>query len=99
MRESLQKLIDRIHPLISFIKHYVVMIFILAFLGVYAYLIIHVNKLVQTEPTQVQLDERLKTISRTKINQAAINSILDLQDQNVEVKTLFEHARENPFNE
>lgn len=99
MKEDLEKTLNKISPLVSFLKRYIVLIFILGFLGVYAYLVTRVNTLVQTEPTTVQLDEKLKDIKRTKIDQSVIKSIERLQDQNIEVKSLFEHARDNPFSE
>ncbi|HSX27286.1 MAG TPA: hypothetical protein VLG25_00720 [Patescibacteria group bacterium] len=99
MKKSIKKIYDKIHPFLSFIKRYVAMIVILAFLGVYSYLTVHVNSLVQTEPSAAQLDDRVKTISKTKIDQSAVDNLLNLQEQNIEVKSLFDHARENPFNE
>lgn len=99
MKEDLKKLLDRIKPIASFLKRYVVLIFILGFLGAYAYLVMRVNTLVQTEPTAAQLAEKLKDIKRTKIDQSAIYSIERLQDQNIEVKSLFEQTRDNPFSE
>ncbi|MBI1857107.1 hypothetical protein HY003_02870 [Candidatus Saccharibacteria bacterium] len=99
MKEDLIKTIARLKPLQIFFKRYGVTIFITGFLGIYAFLIMRVNTLVQTEPTTVQLDNRLKDIKRTKINKSAIDNIERLKDQNIEVKSLFEHARDNPFNE
>lgn len=99
MKQDLKKTLERIKPIITLLKRYVVMIFILGFLGVYTYLVMRVNTLVQTEPTTDQLSEKLKDIKRTKIDQSAIKSIEQLQDQNIEVKSLFEHARDNPFSE
>lgn len=99
MKEDLEKTLNKISPLVSFLKRYTVLIFILGFLGVYAYLVVRVNTLVQTEPTAAQLTDKLKDIKRTKIDQSVIKSIEQLQDQNIEVKSLFEHARDNPFSE
>lgn len=99
MKEDLKKTLARIKPIITFFRRYVVLIFILGFLGVYTYLVMRVNTLVQTEPTAAQLNDKLQDIKRTKIDQSAIQSIERLQDQNIEVKSLFEQARDNPFSE
>lgn len=99
MIEQLKKELNRIRPLVNFLRRYVVMLFILGFLGVYTYLVMRVNTLVQTEPSQSQLDEKLKEIKRTKIDEEAVTNIMRLRDQNIEVEALFEEARDNPFSE
>lgn len=99
MIEQLQKELNRIRPLVNFLRRYAVMIFIIGFVGVYAYLVMRVNTLVQTEPSESQLDEKLKDIKRTKIDEEAVMNIMRLRDQNVEVEALFEEARDNPFSE
>jgi hypothetical protein len=99
MTDDLKKLLDKLKPEVHFLKRYAVMLFIIVFLCIYGFLVIRVNSLVQSEPSQAALDEKLKTINRTKIDQSALDDIQNLQDQNVEVKALFEHARNNPFNE
>lgn len=99
MINDLKKILARVQPVVLFFKRYAVMIFIVGFMGVYAYLVIRVNTLVQTEPSAGQLTEKLKDIKRTKIDEDAVSSILRLQDQNIEVESLFEEARNNPFSE
>ena len=86
-------------PLLTFIKRYAVFIFIVGLLCVYVYLVHHIGQLIQNEPVQTSSDSAVKPVSRLKIDKEAVKVITDLEAQNVEVKSLFEQARQNPFTE
>jgi hypothetical protein len=98
---KLQKdiILAKLNPYVVIIKRYRILIFILALLGIYTFLIIRIGKITQTEPSSASVDEKQKTVQRLKIDQVSVNKMLQLEDHNVEVKSLFEQARNNPFNE
>jgi len=79
--------------------HYLPLVFALVFLIFYSFLVFRINDLSSTEPTDEQVTEKLQSSGRPKIDQSAINQIQQLQDNSVEVKTLFQDARNNPFHE
>lgn len=99
MKINKDALITKLISYTSVLKRYRVFIFLLVFLGLYAFLIMRISQLTQTEPSAAALNEQQKTVQRLKIDQDSINKILKLEDQNVEVKSLFEQARNNPFSE
>jgi hypothetical protein len=71
-------------------------IFILVVLCVYGFLIFKISTLLQAEPSEDAISEQ-STVKRLKIDQNSINKIKELEDQNVGVQSLFESARDNPF--
>lgn len=85
--------------LLKRVKRFVPLIFILATLFLYGYLVLYINELTQVEADELAVLEELQSTSRPEIDQAAVDKIRQLQDQNVQVETLFEEARENPFSE
>lgn len=89
----------KIVPFIVGLKKYMVFIFIITVLGLYGYLVFHINTLAQKEPDESAVIERLKTVQRPKIDQDALDKIQQLQAQNIQVQTLFNQARDNPFTE
>ncbi len=85
--------------LLKRVKRFVPLLFILATLFLYGYLVLYINELTQVEADELAVLEELQSTSRPEIDQAAVDKIRQLQDQNVQVETLFEEARENPFSE
>lgn len=81
------------------LQRYQVVLFIVAIVGLYGFLVMQISTASQSEPTQSQIDEQLGTVKRLKIDQSSIDKIQQLKDQNVVVQSLFETARENPFQE
>lgn len=81
------------------VQRYSVLIFILGMVVLYSFLIFSIGQASQTEPTEEAVAEQLKTVKRLKIDQQSIDKIQQLKDQSVSVKSLFESARDNPFQE
>lgn len=77
-------------------KYLPIMAFVLIF-GIYGFLILQISK--ATQKDVVTTTSQAETIKRLKIDQASIDKIQKLEDQNVSVKSLFESARNNPFQE
>jgi hypothetical protein len=89
----------KIQPVIAFIKQHSVTLFAVFFLGMYGFLVYRINVLTEAEPDAAAIGDSLSTVKRLKIDQDSIDKILELEEQNIEVKTLFQEARANPFNE
>lgn len=78
---------------------YLSFVFVLLLLGMYSFLVFRINSLTTAEPSEDAIAEKLQTVQRPKIDQASIDKIQQLQDNSVEVKSLFQAARDNPFHE
>jgi|GEM_PF-428124 len=80
-------------------QKYQMIIFITSSVAVYGYLVMQISNAAQKEPTQSQIDEKTAGSQKLKIDQNSVSKIEQLEDQNVIVQSLFETARNNPFEE
>ena len=99
MQLSTESILPKIKPYLLLARKYAVFLFTLAFLLIYVYLVQHIGHLLQDKPSHSTIDSKLKSVNQLKVDQDAVKKITDLESQNVEVKTLFEQARQNPFTE
>lgn len=97
MKQRLAKLTRQINPLLRRLYELRLFIFIIVFLGIYTFLVVRVNKLVQSEPDATTVNAQ--TVKRLTVDKAALDKIKQLQSQNIQVQSLFEQARHNPFTE
>jgi predicted negative regulator of RcsB-dependent stress response len=99
MKKPKTSLKQQIKPVIQFLNTYKKFLFVLIVLGIIVFLVFRIKQLSMAEPTQAAIDEKLQTVTRPKFDQAVLNRIQQLQDQNVDVQSLFDQARNNPFSE
>jgi len=97
--KDLRSLSQKLAPLVAFARKYLLFTFFIFLLLVCAFLVFQINKFASVEPSEDAVTSKLQDISRPHIDQSAITKIQQLQDQNVQVKTLFQQARDNPFSE
>ena len=76
-----------------------VVIFIIVLVAMYSFLVLRINTLASSEPSEEEVVEKMLTVKRLRIDQSAVDKILQLQDSNVSVKALFDQFRDNPFQE
>jgi hypothetical protein len=78
---------------------YLGLIVVIVILGMYSFLVFRINNLTTAEPPEDAIAEKLKTVQRPKIDQQVVERVQSLEDNSVEVKALFQEARDNPFSE
>lgn len=81
------------------IKKYFVFAYIVFVILGLAFLAFRINTLSSQEPSSDEVAEKAQRVPQPKIDQKSIDKINQLQSQNVEVQSLFDSARDNPFNE
>ncbi len=86
-----------IRTVLKKLQRYSSFLFIIAMLLTYSFLVFRISTLSQADPSDEAVTEQLKTIKRLKIDQNSIDKIQQLEDQNIGVQSLFEDARDNPF--
>lgn len=96
---NFKQIISKLLPVFNTLRRYSAILFIIMLVSVYGFLMFRINSLTNTEPSDETIAEKLQTVKRPKIDQSAVDKINELQGQNVEVKSLFDEARKNPFNE
>jgi hypothetical protein len=79
------------------LRRYATFLAIVGILLIYSFLVLRISTLSQAEPSEDQITEQANTVKRLRIDQNAINKIEQLEDQNIAVQSLFEEARDNPF--
>lgn len=84
---------------IQLFKKYAVFIFVLVGLGIFGFLVFRIKTLVNREPSETAISEKSDQNRPINIDQSAVEKVQQLQSSNVEVQTLFEQARDNPFQE
>lgn len=89
----------KITPYALKLKKYTVLIFIISLALVFGFLVVSINKYSKLEPTEEAIAEKLTKAQRPKIDENALSKIQQLEDQNIEVQSLFKQARDNPFSE
>lgn len=74
-------------------------LFFLSVALLYGFIIWRVNVLASAEPTADEQSSAKKFVSTPRIDENVVKKMYSLQDNSVRVQTLFEDARNNPFNE
>ncbi len=99
MKKSKPTIAQQLAPIVRYVKKYKKFLFSMLVLGLVGFLIFRINQLATAEPSEAMIEEKLQAVARPKLDQAVVDRIQQLQDQNVEVKSLFDQARNNPFDE
>lgn len=99
MNLEVKDIAAKLGPALQGLKRYIAFAFILVVLIVYGYLVFYINTLAAKEPDEDAVTERLKTVQRPRIDEESLQKILQLEGQNIQVQTLFQEARDNPFTE
>ncbi len=99
MKFNLKDIPKKILPVVYIVRKYVVFIFAMIMLGLFGFIVFRVNQLNRQEPSEDAIAEKLQTVQRPRIDQSALEKIQNLEDQNVQVRSLIREARDNPFNE
>lgn len=85
--------------LLDFIKTHAFVICVILFAILAGYILVLTNQLTKANPDQASIDSQLSGVPRPKIDESVVKTIESLEDRNIEIRAIFEEARENPFNE
>lgn len=89
----------RLKKLLKLLAKYATFIVIILVLASYGFLVIRIKSLVTNDPNSDAVDQRIKALPRLAIDKNTLTKIQQLQDSNIQVKALFNSARNNPFQE
>lgn len=90
-------IIDTLGKVINRLRHYSLIIFIVFVSCLYGFLLFRVNSLSNAQPLATDVNEQIKAAAVPHIDQAVVNQLQSLQDNSVNVQSLFDQARSNPF--
>lgn len=97
MNEQLKKL--PLSQITEFAKRFRLVLFLSLFAGAYIFLLLHINALNSQKVPQNAIDAELQAVKRLNIDDESVQQMLKLTEENIEVKSLYEEARNNPFSE
>lgn len=89
----------KLQPLLGFTKRYVKFMFFIGMLFIAIFLVYRINQFNSLEPSEDAVSEKLQTVQRPRLDPAALETIKQLETQNIEVQSIFDQARNNPFSE
>ncbi len=81
------------------VSRYRLFIFIVFVVLVYGFLILRINTLTGTQPSSDAIASQSDPIKTAHVDKSVVKQLQSLQDNSVNVKTLFDQARSNPFQE
>lgn len=94
---NIDTIITKLLPVKDFVVRYAVLLFIVFVVMIFGVLTLSISHFSNLEPTDAQVDEKVKTITNIKLNDSAIEKIEDLVDKNISIESLFNNGRSNPF--
>jgi predicted negative regulator of RcsB-dependent stress response len=74
-------------------------VFLVFLIAIYGFLAWRITQLLQAEPESSAVSAQLKTVGVPKVDPDVVRKMEELKDNNVSVKSLFDDARSNPFQE
>ncbi len=99
MNIDLNNLKPKLKQFLNWIFAHRLIVGVIAIVLLYSGLVLQINLLNRREPSDEAVSEKLQTVKRPTIDQPTIDKIKSLQDNNIDVQTLFKQARDNPFQE
>lgn len=82
----------------QFVRHSAFLFFVLLAI-IYSYIIFSINDLSGVSPDQATLSRSPSATAQPHIDPKVVQKLQSLQDNSVNVQTLFDQARQNPFQE
>jgi nitrate reductase NapE component len=79
--------------------HLRVILFLVLLVGLYGFIGWRISSLADAEPGPAAIAAKESKASTPHIDQAVVDKVKQLEDNSVNVQTLFNEARQNPFRE
>lgn len=96
---SLQTVLAAGASLGRYFKRYVAILFLLLVAAVYSFILLQISSLSNAQPSPGAANAQAQASATPHIDPNVIKQIQNLQDHSVNVQTLFNQARNNPFQE
>lgn len=80
-------------------KRFRFVIFLSLFAAIYSFLMFTINELGNQKPGQAAINLELQTVNKLKVDESVLERMLQLTEENIEIQSLYNEARNNPFSE
>ncbi len=91
--------IEKLSSKLQSARRYSFVAFILMVACIYGFVLLRITSLSNVEPTDDAVNSQINTASIPHIDQTVVNQLKSLQDNSVNVQSLFQQARTSPFQE
>ncbi len=98
MKNSLTKIQDTAYSIYEFTVRYRVTLFIIVITVVLSVMLIDISMMSNASPTDAQITESEKSVKIIQFKEQSIQVIVSLKENNIEIDTLFDPNRYDPFN-
>ncbi|HEX8763316.1 MAG TPA: hypothetical protein VF733_06205 [Candidatus Saccharimonadales bacterium] len=76
-----------------------ILLFLALLTILYAFIAWRINTLVNAEPDAAAIEAKMHKTATPTVDKSIVDKIRQLEDNSVDVRTLFNEARQNPFRE
>lgn len=94
---SITALLMRLKGPAAVLRQYSLVLFVTFVACIYGFVLLRINSLSSLQPPQSAVDTQVKAARIPHIDQDVVNKLESLEDNSVSVQTLFDQARNNPF--
>lgn len=94
-----EKLTKQFHKLIVELRNHLTILFFLTLTAIYGFLVWRINVLSSAPPSQSDIATATQNVPKPKISEEVVRKLQGLQDNSVRVQSIFNEARQNPFQE
>ena len=88
MNTDVKNIIPFLLGIIGWFRRHIVVICILVVALMYGGLIVQINLLNRRQPTQDEVNEKLRTVKQLRVDEATVNKLKKLEDNSSEVVTI-----------
>lgn len=96
---SIQDIGAKARKLGNVFKRYAALSLFILVIGAYSFTVFEINRLVNSQPSEEKIAEKLQTTTVPRIDEQTMMTIQNLEDQNIKTQAIFDQARQNPFAE
>ena len=94
---DVKALLDKAKGWLQVLRRYSFVIFLIFITVLYGFVLLRVNTLNSAQPSSDAVSSQVKAAQIPRINPTLLNQLRSLQDNSVNVKALFNQARNDPF--
>ena len=84
---------------LSRLSRYVVVFFLLLLIAVYGFVLLRIESLHNIQPSDASVTSQVQSSATPQVDPTVVQQMQTLQDNSVSVKSLFDQARNSPFQE
>jgi hypothetical protein len=81
------------------VNRYSLVLFLLFVGGLYGFIILEIGSLSNAQPSSQDISQQVNAAQLPRIDKTVVKQLKSLQDNSVNVQSLFNDARNNPFQE